>query len=96
MRQMMGVFSQLEKTRLVKKLAAARARKRAAGGYAGGQKTHADLRPEVVALAKKLRRGRSLREISAELAARGHLSGGGKPFTAKSVQAMLASRTARA
>ena len=38
MRQMMGVFSQLEKTRLVKKLAAARARKRAAGGYAGGQK----------------------------------------------------------
>ena len=39
MRQMMGVFSQLEKTRLVKKLAAARARKRAAGGYAGGQKT---------------------------------------------------------
>ena len=96
MRQMMGVFSQLEKTRLVKKLAAARARKRAAGGYAGGQKAHADLRPEVVALAKKLRRGRSLREISAELAARGHLSAAGKPFTAKSVAAMLASRTSRA
>jgi DNA invertase Pin-like site-specific DNA recombinase len=91
MRQIMGVFSQLEKTRLVKKLAAARARKRAAGGYAGGQRGHAHLRPETVALAKRLARGkrRSLRQISAELAAQGHLNAFGRPFAAKSVKAMI-------
>lgn len=91
MRQIMGVFSQLEKARLVKKLAAARARKRAAGGYAGGQKGHAELKPEVVALAKKLRRNRSLREISGELAKRGHVNQRGRPYAPQSVKDMLAS-----
>lgn len=92
MRQIMGVFSQLEKTRLVKKLSAARARKRASGGYAGGQKPHAKLRPEVVALAKKLKRGRSLRSISAALAEAGHVNVNGRPYAAQSVKAMLKAR----
>jgi hypothetical protein len=46
-------------------------------------------------LAKSLRRKtkagvRSLRQISAELAARGHLNRAGKPFSAASVRNMLA------
>jgi hypothetical protein len=39
MRQIVGVFSQLEKTRLVKKLKAARDRKRLADGKCEGRKT---------------------------------------------------------
>jgi hypothetical protein len=50
--------------------------------------------PEAVALAKKLRRAspgkrRSLRRISAELAAAGHLNERGPPFNPKSVKTML-------
>ena len=55
MRQIMGVFSQLEKTRLVKKLKAARDRKRT-NGKVEGRKSHLEARPEVVAEAKRLHR----------------------------------------
>ena len=97
MRQIVGAFSQLEKTRLVKKLKAARDRKRVLTGKpVGGQRPHAELRPDVVAMATRLHRAnpktgkrRSLRQISAELAAAGHLNANGKPFAAKSVQAMI-------
>jgi len=59
-------------------------------GKMGGRKSHSELRPNVVALSKQLRkRQKSLREISRELAARGHLSRSGKPFTARSVSNML-------
>ena len=56
MRQIMGVFSQLEKTRLVKKLKAARDRKRGGGQKVEGRKSHAERRPEAVAMAKRLHR----------------------------------------
>ena len=56
MRQIMGVFSQLEKTRLVKKLKAARDRKRT-NGKVEGRKSRAKLRQEIVAEAKRLHRG---------------------------------------
>ena len=52
-------------------------------------------RPDVVALAKALRRKRprgapmSLRAISAALAAEGHVNAAGNPFNPKSVQSML-------
>ena len=85
MRQIMGVFSQLEKTRLVKKLKAARDRKRA-NGKVEGRKSHLEARPEVVAEAKRLHRAspktgerRSLRKIAAELATLGHLNVNGRP-----------------
>jgi hypothetical protein len=63
----------------------------------GGRKSHSELRPDVVALAKQLDRKRrkrplSLREISAELAARGHLNEIGQPFSAISVSNMLGNR----
>jgi hypothetical protein len=59
------------------------------------RKSHAELRPELVALVRQLRRKRpkggqrSLREISAELAARGHLNERGVPFSAASIASML-------
>jgi hypothetical protein len=54
-----------------------------------------ETRPEVVALARKLRRRRpkagqlSLRAVASELAARGYLNERGKPYAAKSVASML-------
>jgi hypothetical protein len=57
-------------------------------GYVGKRKSHQEAHPEVVALARSLARRRkrplSLREISAELAAAGHLNHNGKPYAAAS------------
>ena len=62
----------------------------AAGEKCGGRKSYAEARPETVALARELRAKRlSLRRISAELAARGHLTANGRPYVATIVQAML-------
>ena len=92
----MAVFAQIEKKRLVKKLAAARKRKRELAGKCEGRKSHQEKHPETVALARRLRRKRpkggqlSLRAVSEELAAQGHLNERGKPYAAKSVASMLA------
>jgi hypothetical protein len=66
---------------VVAKLKGARERKRTlTGKKVEGRKSHAELRPELVALVRQLRRKRpkggqrSLREIAAELAQRGHLN----------------------
>jgi len=94
-RQILGVVSEFEKAMLVSKLRGARERKRATGVKVEGRKSHAEKRPEVVALARQLRRKRpkggqmSYREISAELFALGHASKSGKAFTASSVRKML-------
>lgn len=95
MRQIAGSFAQYEKARLVAKLRKARDRKRAANGKCEGRKSHAELHPDLVAEAKRLRRRspkghqRSLREVSAELARLGYLNVNGKPFAAMSVRSML-------
>ena len=63
----------------------------------GGRKSHAELRPDVVALARKLARypvngrKRSLRGIAAELEAQGHLTKAGKRYAATAIARMLAS-----
>ena len=94
-RQILGGVAQFEKATLVAKLAAARKRKRAATGKCEGRKSHAETRPEAVALANALARKKpkggqlSLRAISAELAARGFLNERGRPFNHKSIAAML-------
>jgi hypothetical protein len=55
----------------------------------------AETNPDIVALAKRLARRKpkggkmSLRSVSAELAARGHLNERGKPFNPKSVAVLL-------
>lgn len=99
MRQIAGVFSQLEKTRLVKKLAAARARKRKSGQKVEGRRPLSETHPEATAMAKRLRRAspktgerRSLRKIAAELAKAGHTAAGGRPFNPRTIRAMVKSR----
>jgi DNA invertase Pin-like site-specific DNA recombinase len=73
MRQIAGAFAQYEKARLIARLRRAREVK----GKTGGRKSLAETKPELVELVRKLRRPtrsgkqRSLREISAELAAHG-------------------------
>jgi DNA invertase Pin-like site-specific DNA recombinase len=108
MRQIAGVFSQLEKTRLVKKLKTARDRKRATSGRCEGRWSRLRRAEEAkdavavqalqdaVAMAKRLRRAnpisgkrRSLRKISAELAAAGFLNERGAPYNPRTVRAMI-------
>ncbi|WP_292532847.1 recombinase family protein [Methylocystis sp.] len=98
MRQIAGAFSQFEKARLVHKLKGARDRKRAATGKCEGRKSYAESNPEMVILAKKLARypvngrKRSLREIAAELEAKGHVAKSGKRHAANAVKRMLAQK----
>jgi hypothetical protein len=82
----LAAIAEFEKTTLVAKLAAARRRKRAATGEkVEGCKSHSELRPDVVKLAKALARMKpkgkklSLRAISTELAAQGFQNERGKP-----------------
>ncbi|PYE38825.1 resolvase-like protein [Rhizobium sp. PP-F2F-G20b] len=96
MRQIAGAFAQLEKARLVSKLKSARDAKRKTGVKVEGRKSHAEARPEVVAMARRLHRAsprtgerRSLREIAAELAAAGHVNTNGKTYAAQSIKKML-------
>jgi DNA invertase Pin-like site-specific DNA recombinase len=57
-RQVLGAIAQFEKASAVAKLAAARKRKREREGRCEGRKPFAQTRPEVVALARRLRRRR--------------------------------------
>jgi DNA invertase Pin-like site-specific DNA recombinase len=94
MRQIAGAFAEYEKARLIVKLRHARDRVRAERGRCEGRKP---VPAETIAAACKLARRspktgqrRSLRAISAELAALGHLGPGGKPYFPGSVARMLA------
>jgi hypothetical protein len=84
-----------EKARLVAKLKAARERKRAAAGKCEGRKSWAEINPDLVREANRLRRRspkghqRSLRDVAAELAKLGYVNATGKEFSAASVQSML-------
>ena len=90
-RQVLGAIAQFEKTSLVAKLKAARDRKKAITGKCGGRKSYLEARPDLVAAAKELHAaGMSLRKISAALADRGYVTGGGKRYVASAVQVMLA------
>ena len=100
MRQIAGVFAQLEKARLVSKLKAARDRKRATGVKVEGRKSYAEMDAAehggaMIALARKLRRKspkagrRSLREISVELVNAGFISRTGKPYAPTAIGRML-------
>lgn len=90
-RQILGAVSQFEKASIVAKLRGARDRARAARGKCEGRKGNHETRPEVAAMAKRLRRRRKLtfRAIGAELAAAGHVNAAGNPFDPKSVKRMV-------
>ena len=96
MRQIAGVFAELEKHRLVSKLNSARERKRVTGVKVEGRKALAETNPDAVKLAKSLRRSSpktgewmSLRKIANVLADAGHLNEREQPFNAKSIQRMI-------
>jgi DNA invertase Pin-like site-specific DNA recombinase len=90
-RQVLGAVSQFEKSMLVAKMKGARDRKSAEkGGRIEGRKPLTKTASEATAKARELHAANySLREISAELAADGHLNKNGKPYTAQSVSNML-------
>ena len=95
MRQIAGSFAQYEKTRLVAKLRAARERRRVATGKCEGRKSWAEINPELVRQAKRLRRRspkggqRSLRDVAAELTKLGFVNERGLEFSASSVASIL-------
>lgn len=96
MRQVMGIFAELERTRLVKKLKHARDSKRAKGERVEGRPPAHVLYPRAVTEAKRLRRASpksgermSFRDISARLARDGHVTKAGKAFTATAVKRMV-------
>ena len=95
-RQILGAVSEFEKASLVAKLKGARDRKRAQAGKCEGRKSHLEARPEVVAIAKRLRRQNpktgermSVRRVGAELYRQGHANANGRPFACQSVRSML-------
>jgi DNA invertase Pin-like site-specific DNA recombinase len=95
-RQILGAVIQFQKSALVQQLRAARERKRAATGKCGGRKSHSEAHPATVALArslrwinKRMRQKRSLRDVAATLAERGHVSSSGKPFGPSAIRSML-------
>ena len=91
-RQVLGAVAQLDKAMTVAKLRGARERKKRATGKCEGRKSIAELRPDVVAMARELRRRRpkpTLRAIAAELASHGHLASSGRAFQASVVAKMV-------
>jgi DNA invertase Pin-like site-specific DNA recombinase len=97
MRQIAGSFAQYERTRLVAKLRAARERRRVATGKCEGRKSWAEINPELVRQAKRLRRRspkggqRSLRDVAAELGKLGFVNERGGEFSAAAVSSMIGS-----
>jgi DNA invertase Pin-like site-specific DNA recombinase len=89
-RQVLGAVAQFDKAMTVAKLRLARDRIRKRDGKCEGRKSHAEERPDAVALARQLhRQGMTYRAIGAELERAGHVNERGRPFHHKSVRAML-------
>ncbi len=88
-------MSEFEKAMVVSKLKGARDRKRATGIKVEGRKNYTEINPEMVAMAKKLRRyrvqgrKRTLREIAGELAKDGFVTGTGKRYAAAAIAKMI-------
>jgi DNA invertase Pin-like site-specific DNA recombinase len=96
MRQIAGAFHEYEKARLVAKLRVARERKRAVAGKCEGRKSWAEINPDMVSAAKRLRpqsekgqHKRSLRDVATELTKLGYVNQLGAAFSASSIKSML-------
>lgn len=90
--QIQGVFSELEKSMLVKKLKTARERVRKQRGKCEGAKSYKEVDPELIREIRRLRRPpkgvtkkRSFREIAEILNSQKRVTRRGKPFTATNV-----------
>ena len=89
MRQIAGAFAELEKARLVAKLRGARERKRAETGKCEGSKSLAERSPALVAAARSLNDGRSLRKIADALEDEGFMTPLGKEYSASAIKGMF-------
>ena len=93
--QIQGVFSELEKNLLVKKLRLARERKKAETGKCEGRKSYAEIAPEVIQELRKLHRkpkGRkrlSCKRIAEAMNEKGLKTATGKSFTGNNVAVIL-------
>jgi DNA invertase Pin-like site-specific DNA recombinase len=88
--QMQGVFAELEKSLLVKKLRLAREAKRKTVGKCEGQKSIKEANPEIIqAVRSGLRRKLTHAAIADELNTNGILTKSGKPWTAANVQSVV-------
>lgn len=88
--QMQGIFAELEKNLLVRKLRKARERKKALTGKCGGRKSFKELNPEAHAVLFQLRaEGFSLLKIADEMNKRGFKPVIGERFNVKSVSYLL-------
>ncbi|MDC0148877.1 recombinase family protein [Rhodospirillales bacterium] len=95
-RNILGAVSQFEKASVVEKLRKARERKRKETGKCEGRKSLNESRPDMVREAKRLARrnpktgkSRSLRTISAELAALGFTRDNEQPYSAMTIRNVL-------
>jgi DNA invertase Pin-like site-specific DNA recombinase len=95
-RQILGAVAQFGKAALVAKLKGARDRVRKQRGKCEGRKAHNEINPDAVRLAKRLHRASpktgermSLRRISAELKAAGHVNAHGREFNPNSIKSMV-------
>lgn len=93
--QIQGVFAELEKGLLVKKLRVAREAKREETGKCEGRKGISEAAPELLAEVRRLRHAKpgqkkmSYAKIAEHLNSKGVLNLNGKPFTNSGVQMML-------
>lgn len=88
--QIQAVFAELEKSLLVKKLRAARDRKRTREGKCEGRKNYAETNPDLLERISRLRtEGRTWAEVAAELTCLGIQTRTGRPWTASNVQVLI-------
>ncbi len=94
--QIQGIFAELDKSLLVKKLKQARERVREAKGKCEGRKSYAEASPEVIREIKRLRRKpqgggkrRTYKQVAEELNRQGFKTRSEKEFTGQTVQDIL-------
>ena len=95
--QIQGVFAELEKSLLVKKLRLARERKKELTGKCEGRKSTLELKPEVIAEIRRLRRKpqgnmrkrMSYTAVAAALNEKGMLTANDKKFTGVNIQMLM-------
>lgn len=93
--QVQGVFAELEKNTLVQKLRQAREQKRLVAGKCEGRKPASELRPELLAEVRRLRRAKpgqrrlTFAQIAERLNADGVVGMNGQTFTAPALQSLI-------
>ena len=95
--QMQGIFAELDKSLLVKKLRNGRAKRREKYGKCEGRKSYAEANPDLLNLIRKLRRKPrssikkklTFDQVAERLNEAGHTATNGKPFTGNTVRGIL-------